>query len=383
MMVKPWLLRKKTRFYFVIILVVIICFIFVEKDKIVDRNQKETIQEMVMEGEEEEGNVYLVSSRVIQNGEEQEPKYRMENYREGETLEELIGSEYIKGQSEEVNKRRLLVMQYAIEQPTHFRLCIDQAMSMEEYNFRNISVENWENEYGEPDLGHLIMLYQADLVIDTYIREYGGVDGIYEVEYLDPIDLEDPETGCVTKIEDRFKIWNGNVEMELWTYGGLSHVWIKNIGQEKNDLSEYFLLEKYNAYVKDNYIFNNYTNIIRKGEYWMITNPKRAESVREYRNVKPESNIYPVESLGYYIADLAIDKYIRYYKASDWPRQDIRNYNTIYQVEMIGEERDEAAQGYIYHMVICYGEELLKVEYSDYSWLVKVQVMKREANIEK
>ena len=115
----------------------------------------------------------------------------------------------------------------------------------------------------------------------------------------------------------------------------------------------------------------------------MIINPKRAESVREPRNVKPESNIYPVESLGYYIADLAIDKYIRYYKASDWPHQDIRNYNTIYQVEMIGEKKDEAAQGYIYHMVICYGEELLKVEYSDYSWLVKVQVMKREANIEK
>ena len=95
----------------------------------------------------------------------------------------------------------------------------------------------------------------------------------------------------------------------------------------------------------------------------MIINGQRSSKVRKYRNIDPDTNPYPIDEMGYYIADLAIDKYIRDYSGSD----------EIYRVKQTGLEKDEGADGYIYHLEVSYGEETLKVNYADYSWLVEVQ----------
>ncbi len=308
--------------------------------------------------------ITVVSSNPsIQQEDHKEPKYRRESYREGERLEWLEESEYMQ-----------------LEQPFHFRLYIDDALSTEYDSYRNVSVENWLDGTGRyVPVENTSKLHIADIVTDTYIREYGGEDGVYELSReLSRREIINPETGRIEAIYYQ-TISSETVEMELWSVGWIHHVYIKNMPHEKNELSEYFLLEKYAAYGREAGILGNYTKISGEKEYWMVVNPERAKAVRQYRNVDPESNLYQVDSLGYYIADLAVDKYLRYYQVSEVVEsRKIRNYDVIYQVKMVGKELDKAAQGYIYRMEVRYGRELLTVEYSDYSWLVKTEVMREE-----
>lgn len=113
------------------------------------------------------------------------------------------------------------------------------------------------------------------------------------------------------------------------------------------------------------YEFHAIDNTLENKQYWMIVNPERAKTVKQYRNVNPDENPYLIDVVGYYIVDLAIDKYIRDYEGS----------NEVYQVELIAREEDEAADGYIYYLEISHGDELIKV---DYSWLVEGQIADKE-----
>lgn len=368
MMIKLW--QKKSRVVSIIVCFVCLCIAIIWRD---NHNQKreKTMQSLKEEENGKTGNIHTVYS-LVGNDEQTDPLYRIESWEEGESLDVLLELPGWYAQEAEWTDTYLAAMQYQLQQPSHLLFSVDLDMSKGTENYRNISIESWKNEWGDPQLEYMGMLYFGDVVVDKYIREYGGKEGKYEIE---PIEQLKDEQGEYLSVKI-YRIYNEEVELEVrhaWYFGNTISVLVKDgTKAEIIDEKEFFLLSKYSRYCMHDYKFHDTDNLsFEKKQYWLIINPERASNVKQYRNVDPDTNPYPIDEVGYYIADLAIDKYIRDYSGS----------NEIYQVKQTGWEKDEGADGYIYHLEVSCGEEKLEIDYSDYSWLVEVQLPNRYGRI--
>lgn len=346
-------------------------FSILKYTEIKNATDEQIVVEPLTESNEEEQE-HIVSSDS-EDGEKGEPQYKLETWEEGESLDVLLELPGWYAQEAEWTDTYLVAMQYQLQQPSHLLFSVDLDMSTGTENYRNISIENWKNEWGGPQLEYMGMLYLGDVVVDKYIREYGGEDGKYEIDCIEQLKDEQGEYFSV-KI---YRIYNEEVELEVrhaWYFGETISILVKDGSEAEVPAErEFFLLSKYSRYCMGGpggggYEFHATDNTRENKQYWMIVNPERAETVKQYRNVNPDENPYLIDVVGYYIADLAIDKYIRDYEGS----------NEVYQVELISREKDEAADGYIYHLGVSHGDELIKVDYSDYSWLVEVQIADKE-----
>lgn len=330
-------------------------------------------------GGDSESSIKIVSS--------QRPRYRIETYEEEETaesfwtnvrrreedfreLEEKIKrweQHPVDEHPESVWKRNeeeaIRTLEIGLQQPYQLLIVADLSCSTETENYRNICIEGFQ---GEHDKGVLVeympYLYRLDIAIDTYIRECGGEDTEYRIgeTYIKKSPDGESTGNMVTQL------YSNNEKLEVYhldVLGSKLGIWVHDWYKERIENEELFLFYKYSAYCFDNNLIDNY-NLYSEGKYWLIINPERASNVKQYRNVDPDTNPYPIDEVGYYIADLAIDKYIRDYSGS----------NEIYQIKQTGWEKDEGADGYIYHLEVSCGEEKLEIDYSNYSWLVEVQL---------
>ena len=71
-------------------------------------------------------------------------------------------------------------IEYQADWQCHFLVYIDKLSSDWEV-YRNIDAENMTDEEGQIPLGYQQIAYLADIIVDKYIREYGGADVKYTV----------------------------------------------------------------------------------------------------------------------------------------------------------------------------------------------------------
>lgn len=313
-----------------------------------------------------------------------EPNFTLEEKREKGIMN--IGEEYIRifehmpnppGRNENLERREIAnewlmnSLTYQIQQPCHFVMHISLSESSEVYEYRNIDTSNLLNEWGELALEHMGEAYLADVVLDKYIREYGGEDVKYRIEYVGAEKREENPNLKETLLYF-MEIYGENIKLSvIWNfyYDNAVSVLIENKDGARPQTDDFATITQY-ALKNRKLIFNTAS---KENEYWMLINPNMAREVYFFRNVDPDDT--RIDNAGvscdlfsYYIADQVLDKYIRDYRGSD----------EIYQVVLLEKEKCEDVSAYKYILQVKSQEEELQIEYAENSWFVSAKIMKEE-----
>ena len=250
---------------------------------------------------------------------------------------------------------------YQLAEPCHFILLPASKYSNETYKYRNIDDSSlYDND------GYRIYMreaYLADVIVDKYIREYGGKEGLYSIRDTSANLGNLRETGLFEVYT--FEISNEDTTLRvLWTlHDSLVSVYIE--GAELEEITEF---------EKMTYLYWSEMGDYRTtdNEYWLLLDPEFQQRKYCYRNVEQNLEVAGDSELkcderAYYIADQVIDKYIRVYGGND----------SLYSLELT--EKEEDAENGEYAYVLSVGnledsEQIMQIEYSDTEWIVSVKV---------
>ncbi len=250
---------------------------------------------------------------------------------------------------------------YQLAEPCHFILLPKCTHANDTYKYRNIDDSSLYNEYGERI--YMREAYLADVIVDKYIREYGGKEGLYSIRDTSADLGNARETGLFEVYT--FEISNEDTTLRvLWTLrDSLVSVYIE--GAELEEITEF---------EKMTYLYwsNMYDYRYRYDEYWLLLDPEFQQRKYCYRNVERNLEVAGDSELkcderAYYIADQAIDQYIRDYGGND----------SRYNVELTEKQADTGNGGYKYVLSVENledSEQIMQIEYSDTDWLVVVKV---------
>ncbi|MDD6626883.1 MAG: hypothetical protein PUF03_01370 [Lachnospiraceae bacterium] len=255
---------------------------------------------------------------------------------------------------------------YLLSEPCHFIMFVNRFHGMEDYESRNIDDEMLYDESGSRIYSEVP--YIVDVVLDQYIREYGGKEDQYRIKDTSA-ELGNPwETGLWGV--STYEISNSNNEAKLRvTWDG--HNSFVCVFIENDDWEEVTELEKMTyLYYQD--MYDHYCYSAKYEEYWLLLNPEFQQKEYCYRNVEQnleaaDDSELKCDERACYIADRAIDKYIRDYGGND----------TLYNVELTEKEADTENGGYKYVLFVENledSEQIMQIEYSDTDWLVVVKV---------
>ncbi len=268
----------------------------------------------------------------------------------------------------EGNENYLATMKYLILQPSSFIMNIDYGKEI--YEYRNVSTDNIADEWGDVYLGYQEDAYIADVVLDKYIRDFGGEDIQYHIqdvttEMIGKVTAQDPEHIHLIYF---INIYSENTKLTVtWTpyIAGVVMVSIEGRNSEEIRVKEFAQLAQ-RAYDNKDFLFID----PKEDWFWMIINPKMEQDKYCYRNVNMAMNDNDNQAcneLVYYIADQIIDKYIRDFKGND----------VIYEVKLPKKDRDEQEEIHQYVFWIENNEEILEVEYSEESWIAQVKISRK------
>ena len=256
-------------------------------------------------------------------------------------------------------------IQYLMSQSCHFLVHINlyHAYDRELSDYRNIDTDAWI-DYLMSEYGYMkdsINPYIADVVLDKYIRDYGGEDTKYSIRdlYAD-VDYSQLPDGEFYFLE----ITGENIRLLVSTTG---YSGVYNVSIEGKDGADLHTLDfiRY-LYCEDEY----YEYLFAKTDrYWMFIDINLKQEEYCFRNVDPgvADNAGTNQTCGileYYIADQAIDRYIRDYKGSD----------VAYTVELIDKVWDGVESAYRYTLLVENDEETLQIEYIEDSWFITVKI---------
>ncbi len=266
----------------------------------------------------------------------------------------------------EGNENYLATMKYLILQPSSFIMNIDYGKEI--YEYRNVSTDNIADEWGDVYLGYQADAYIADVVLDKYIRDFGGEDIQYHIqdvttEMIGKVTAQDPEHIHLIHF---INIYSENTKLTVtWTpyIAGVVMVSIEGRNSEEIRVKEFVQLAQ-RAYDNKDFLFIE----PKEDWFWMIINPKMEQDKYCYRNVNMAMNDNQTcNELVYYIADQIIDKYIRDFKGND----------VIYEVKLPKKDKDEQEEIHQYVFWIENNEEILEVEYSEESWIAQVKISRK------
>ena len=256
---------------------------------------------------------------------------------------------------------RQKALTYQLAEPCHFILLPECTHANDTYKYRNIDDSSLYNEYGERI--YMQEAYLADVIVDKYIREYGGKEGLYSIRDTSESLGDSWETGLFEVYT--FEISNEDTTLRvLYTLrDSLVSVYIE--GAELEEITEF---------EKMTYLYwsNMYDYRYRYDEYWLLLDPEFQQREYCHRNVEQNLEVAGDSELkcderAYYIADQAIDQYIRDYGGND----------SLYNVELTEKEADAENGGYKYVLFVENledSEQKMQIEYSDTDWLVVVKV---------
>ena len=239
--------------------------------------------------------------------------------------------------------------------PCHFLIYLNMLSSDWEI-YRNINTENMADEDGQIPMGCQQLAYLADIIVDKYIREYGGADVKYTVyeEYWENDMFPDTPEGIyylVITAED------GTQLIALWNACNVFSVLIAN-ERETAETKEAELI-KYLECIEEQQVSQAEDN-----RFQMVINTEQEGSIC-YRNINQDMAMTESDleytTTDFLIADQIIDRYIRDYKGSD----------TVYKLYLNKPDfmHDEKRVLKIEH-----DDEILEAEYSDVSWAVNVKI---------
>lgn len=268
----------------------------------------------------------------------------------------------------EGNENYLAVMEYLILQPSSFIMNIDYRREI--YEYRNVNTDDIVDEWGDVYLGYQADAYIADVVLDKYIRDFGGDDIQYHIqdvttEMIGKVTAQDPEHIHLIYF---INIYSENTKLTVaWTpyIAGVVMVSIDGRNNEKIRVKEFTQLAQC-AYDNKDYLFIE----PKEDWFWMILNPKMEQDKYHYRNVNMVINNNENQicnELIYYIADQVIDKYIRDFNGND----------VAYEVKLLKKDMDEQEEIHQYIFLIEGNEEILEVEYSEESWFAQVKISRK------
>lgn len=253
---------------------------------------------------------------------------------------------------------------YLLSEPCHFIMFVNLYSALDTYEYRNIDDEMLYDEDGYRI--YMQQAYIADVVLDKYIREYGGQRGQYHIRDTSANLGNSWETGLWSV--SSFEISNDSAKLQVTWDAHNSFVCVYIEGAEWEEVTE---LEKMTyLYCQDMYA--HYCTSAKYDEYWLLIDTEFQQKEYCYRNVEPnmetaDDNELKCDERAYYIADQAIDKYIRDYGGND----------SLYNVELTEIEEDMENGGYVYVLSVENledPEQRIQIEYSDASWLVSVKV---------
>lgn len=255
-------------------------------------------------------------------------------------------------------------IKYQVNWACDFLVYVDFFCSTDTYEFRNISTENLYKEDGDTNFGYMQQAYIADVVVDKYIREYDGKNTEYNVQRI------------MDKLPDNLNdIWYMEISTEtttliaLWSgYSNIVSVRIteegRNIESKKMEFINYLrcMDENEEKITREN-----------KNVFYLIVEPKDTEKVY-YRNLNIKKRSLEAGdadySMKYYIADQIIDRYIRDYQGKDavyeLHQNQLTNFESHEITEVVTIENDNTS---------------LKMEYSEATWLVKVEILNGELEL--
>lgn len=257
------------------------------------------------------------------------------------------------------------VVQYMIEQPSSFILHVNKnkALSLLPEEHRNVNRDYMVDENGK--IKNLTIAYVADMILDKYIREYGGEDIEYDIKSRSFEEWEKhPE-----QFDEIFyyDIKGNDVTIKvIFNYEpGIVIALIEGDDNVETRTTEYIKFLQY----EDRYGWD-YTYSAERKKYWMIINKDNLKDNYHYRNVVASDELSDSEDLKcgvqeYYIADQVINRYILDKHGSD----------EIYEVTLLDKKQDaDGNMKYSLSVSDGSGNEVLQIEYEDTSWWVTVTI---------
>ena len=263
-------------------------------------------------------------------------------------------------------KYHVEVVQYMIEQPSSFIFHVNKsgADNVLSEEHRNIIKDCLVDENGEDE--NTLSAYISDMVIDKYIREYGGEDIKYDMINTN---LEEwaKHPGQVDLLIYYCTIKSNNVTIRvIYSYeSGIVIALIEGDENAETRTEEYIKFlqqEDSRSWV--------YSMSAEFKKYWMIINKDNLKDNYHYRNVVASDGLSDSEDLKcgvqeYYIADQVINRYILDKHGSD----------EIYEVTLLDKKQDaDGNMKYSLSVSDGSGNEVLQIEYEDTSWWVTVTI---------
>ena len=247
-------------------------------------------------------------------------------------------------------------IEYQADWQCHFLVYIDKLSSDWEV-YRNIDAENMTDEEGQIPLGYQQIAYLADIIVDKYIREYGGADVKYTVygKYWIIDMFPDTPEGIYYLV---ITAGDGTELIALWNRTcNIFSVLIEEERETAETKEEEFI--KYLECIEEQRISQAQDN-----RFQMVINTEQKDNVC-FRNVNPDmvltDNSMEYTAADFLIADQVIDRYIRDYRGSD----------TVYTLHL---SKADSLYGEKRTLIIESGDEILEAEYSENSWDVNVKI---------